>query len=105
MIGLLQNTPSSVVQERIARDFVPLMIANWKVWPIINLINFKFVPPKLQVLFGNIVSIFCQTQTKHAARTVNGYTSRRGAHPIGYRLVGFFLLGMTYVIKMTAAKK
>ena len=31
VIGFLQNTPHSVIQEKIARDFVPLMIANWKV--------------------------------------------------------------------------
>jgi hypothetical protein len=31
MASVCQHTPSHVVQEKIARDFVPLMIANWKV--------------------------------------------------------------------------
>jgi len=57
-IGFLEGTPTAVVAEKIARDFVPLMIANWKVWPLINIVNFKFVPAKLQVLFGNFVAIF-----------------------------------------------
>ena len=30
-IGMLQGTSPAVVQEKIARDFVPLMLANWKV--------------------------------------------------------------------------
>ena len=29
-IGFLEGTAPSVVQEKIARDFVPLMLANWK---------------------------------------------------------------------------
>lgn len=78
VIGFLENTPSSAVQEKIARDFVPLMIANWKVWPIINLINFKFVPPKLQVLFGNVVSIFC---TSHSLAVHACALLRRNARP------------------------
>jgi hypothetical protein len=30
-IGALEGTPTSVIQEKVARDFVPLMLANWKV--------------------------------------------------------------------------
>lgn len=37
------------------------------------MINFKFVPPKLQVLFGNIVSIFCQLRiAARQQRSPNG---------------------------------
>lgn len=32
-IGAMEGTAASVVQEKIARDFMPLMIANWKVRP------------------------------------------------------------------------
>jgi hypothetical protein len=58
VIGALQGTPSAEVHAKIARDFIPLMIANYKVWPLVNVLNFKLIPAKLQVLFGNVVSIF-----------------------------------------------
>lgn len=35
-----------------------ILRANWKIWPIVGLISFRFVPPKLRVLFGNVVAIF-----------------------------------------------
>jgi protein Mpv17 len=33
----------------------PLMKANWMLWPAVQVINFKFVPPPLQVPFINVV--------------------------------------------------
>jgi len=33
----------------------PLMKANWVLWPAVQLVNFKFVPPPLQVPFINVV--------------------------------------------------
>lgn len=38
-----------------------LLLCRAQVWPLINIINFKFIPPKLQVLFGNLASIFWMT--------------------------------------------
>jgi hypothetical protein len=29
-----------------------------QIWPLVSLINFAWVPPNLQVLFGNVISIF-----------------------------------------------
>jgi len=56
-IGAMEGRPTSAVNEQVSREFMPLMIANYKVWPLVNLLNFKVIPPKLQVLFGNLVSI------------------------------------------------
>lgn len=57
-IGFLENRSSDSIRESIAKDFLPIMILNYKVWPLINIINFKFMPPHLRVLFGNVISIF-----------------------------------------------
>lgn len=75
--------------------------ANWKVWPLINIINFKFVPPKLQVLFGNFVAIFCTNTVRHVARmhALQDLTLLALAHVLCADT------GMAYAIKMTAAKK
>lgn len=55
VIGLIEGRSLSAISQLVARDFVPLMIANFKIWPAVTFFNFKFVPPQLQVLFGNIV--------------------------------------------------
>jgi len=31
---------------------------NYKVWPLVNILSFKYVPANLRVLFGNIIGIF-----------------------------------------------
>lgn len=36
---------------------MPLMIANLKVWPLVNILNFTVVPENLRVLFGNLVGV------------------------------------------------
>ena len=37
---------------------MPTMVTNWKVWPLLQLINFKFVPLQLQVLYVNFMAIW-----------------------------------------------
>jgi hypothetical protein len=56
-IGALQSRPLASIQAQIAKEFLPIMMANYKVWPLVNLINFKVIPPNLRVLFGNLVGI------------------------------------------------
>lgn len=49
-----------------------------QVWPLINIVNFKFIPPKLQVLFGNLASIFWMTCQTHMTRATAQPQSIRG---------------------------
>ena len=37
----------------IQSKLVPMMIANYAVWPVAHLINFKFVPPQQRILYIN----------------------------------------------------
>jgi hypothetical protein len=39
-------------------NFFQILFTNWKVWPIVNIISFRYVPVNLRVLFGNIVGFF-----------------------------------------------
>jgi hypothetical protein len=52
----LEGHPESafdVVQAKL----VPIMLANFGVWPLAHLINFRFVPPEQRILFNNVVAI------------------------------------------------
>jgi protein Mpv17 len=31
--------------------------ANWNIWPAVQVVNFRFVPLDLRVLFANVISI------------------------------------------------
>ncbi|GAB9475271.1 Peroxisomal membrane mpv17 pmp22-like protein [Globisporangium polare] len=46
------------VPEKIRNDWWPAVTANWIVWVPAQLINFRFVPGTLQVLFSNVVGLF-----------------------------------------------
>ena len=42
---------------KVGADLWPTLVANWKLWPAANFLNFKFVPLDYRVLFTNIVAI------------------------------------------------
>ncbi|KAK9072084.1 hypothetical protein SSX86_008516 [Deinandra increscens subsp. villosa] len=44
------------VKEELKRDFFPALIVEGGTWPVVQLINFRFVPVKYQLLY---VNLFC----------------------------------------------
>ncbi|EXJ86501.1 hypothetical protein A1O3_03452 [Capronia epimyces CBS 606.96] len=46
------------VQREVERDLVPLMINSWKLWPLVALINFTFVPVNQRVIVASVVGLF-----------------------------------------------
>eukprot|EP00455_Lapot_gusevi_P006882 TRINITY_DN1295_c0_g1_i1.p2 TRINITY_DN1295_c0_g1~~TRINITY_DN1295_c0_g1_i1.p2 ORF type:complete len:195 (+),score=54.90 TRINITY_DN1295_c0_g1_i1:86-670(+) len=58
LIGTLEGQTLAAIALKVAQDYPGVMAANYKIWPLVNFINFKFVPPNLRVLFGNIVAVF-----------------------------------------------
>lgn len=43
--------------KKIASTYKDTLIANWTVWPVVQTVNFKFVPLEGRVLFVNFVSL------------------------------------------------
>ena len=58
VIGLMEGRSLQYIHDKISREFLLVMMMNYKVWPLVNVLNFKYVPANLRVLFGNIVGIF-----------------------------------------------
>lgn len=42
------------VQSKLERDLWPVLKLNWAIWPAYQMVNFKFVPPALQIPFINV---------------------------------------------------
>jgi peroxisomal membrane protein 2 len=43
---------------KVVADLPATLVANWKLWPFANFINFRFVPLDYRIIFTNVVSIF-----------------------------------------------
>eukprot|EP01102_Stenamoeba_stenopodia_P009557 TRINITY_DN2833_c0_g2_i4.p1 TRINITY_DN2833_c0_g2~~TRINITY_DN2833_c0_g2_i4.p1 ORF type:complete len:242 (-),score=57.89 TRINITY_DN2833_c0_g2_i4:102-827(-) len=55
--GRRANNKSLVkrIESKLKQSFVPTQKMCWRVWPLAQLFNFKFVEPQYRVLFGNLV--------------------------------------------------
>ena len=56
-IGILDGRDADSIYKHVQRDYLRTLLMNYTVWPLVNIINFKFVPPNLRVLFGNVIAI------------------------------------------------
>ena len=52
-----QNHPENILPA-IQAKLVPMMIANYAVWPIAHVINFKFVAPQQRILYINCCQVW-----------------------------------------------
>lgn len=50
--------PPAAFQRKLVAEYPALQRNGWKVWPLVTLINYRFVPLQLRVLFANIVALF-----------------------------------------------
>lgn len=43
---------------KLTKLFVPVMLAQYRVWPLVSYVNFNHVPAALHVLVVNLVGLF-----------------------------------------------
>ncbi|KAH7332513.1 hypothetical protein KP509_20G092000 [Ceratopteris richardii] len=53
---ILEGRPWSFVKNKVKRDFVNVQLNSWKVWPIVSLLNYRYVPLELRVLFHGLAA-------------------------------------------------
>ncbi|KAG6541468.1 hypothetical protein Mapa_017141 [Marchantia paleacea] len=59
-IGLvLERRPWSAVKARLSTDYPSVQLNAWRFWPIVSLLNYRYVPPQLRVLFQNLAAVCC----------------------------------------------
>jgi hypothetical protein len=47
----------SQVVPKLQRDLGPVIVSNWKLWVPFQFVNFRFVPPSLQVAAANACAV------------------------------------------------
>lgn len=60
-IGALQGVKPKDVIRKLEREFPDIIVANYKLWPAIQLLNFYFVPLNYQVFLVQVVAVFWNT--------------------------------------------
>ncbi|KAH6790890.1 Peroxisomal membrane 22 kDa family protein [Perilla frutescens var. frutescens] len=55
-MGFSTGKSSAQVKEDVKRDFLPALILEGAIWPIVQVANFRFVPVRNQLLY---VNLFC----------------------------------------------
>ncbi|TFK76860.1 hypothetical protein BDN72DRAFT_14761 [Pluteus cervinus] len=57
-MGLMEAHSIDQIQEKYTDLFIPALIANWKVWPAAQLLNFRFMPLAYRVPFQSACGMF-----------------------------------------------
>jgi hypothetical protein len=45
-------------KDKLQTKFKPTLLSAWKFWPVVNSVNFYFVPLQFRVLYMNVLSLF-----------------------------------------------
>ena len=56
--ALMHDRSLKHTTRKLQDELLPIMKSNWSVWIPANVVGYAFVPLRLRVLWGNIVSIF-----------------------------------------------
>ncbi|KDQ13733.1 hypothetical protein BOTBODRAFT_33432 [Botryobasidium botryosum FD-172 SS1] len=57
-MGLMEGRNAAGVRQKYADMYLPAIVANWKVWPVAQLINFRFMPLPYRVPFQATCGVF-----------------------------------------------
>ncbi|OCF34395.1 hypothetical protein I316_03909 [Kwoniella heveanensis BCC8398] len=56
-MGIMEGRGGDEIQQKFSDMYIPALIANWKVWPLIQTINFKLMPIQYRVPFQSTCGI------------------------------------------------
>lgn len=55
-MGFSSGKTANQVKEDVKRDFLPALILEGGIWPVVQVVNFRFIPVRYQLLY---VNFFC----------------------------------------------
>lgn len=81
-LTVLEGHPdSSHIMGVIQARLVPIMLANFTVWPLAHLVNFRYVAPEQRILFNNVVAIAWTTYLSYTCGATTG-SDGSGGHVV-----------------------
>lgn len=60
-LNLLNGRSLRDTKEDLSSNYLDIMVANWKLWPAVQLVNFYLVPLNYQVLLAQSVAVVWNT--------------------------------------------
>jgi len=57
-MGIMEGRNTNKVREKYTDMYLPALFANWKVWPLAQLINFRYMPLPYRVPFQSTCGVF-----------------------------------------------
>jgi len=57
-LGKFDGNSNEEIKKEIKKSFVPTFLADCAVWPLANIINFKYVPSRQRVLYASSLTFF-----------------------------------------------
>ncbi|TKY85510.1 hypothetical protein EX895_005672 [Sporisorium graminicola] len=56
-MGYMERGSIDGVQAKFGEMYIPALLANWQLWPLVQLVNFRYMPLKYRVPFVSAVGI------------------------------------------------
>lgn len=53
---IVEGRPWGFVRDKIKRDYATVQLNSWRIWPIVGLINYRYMPVQLRVLFHGVAA-------------------------------------------------
>lgn len=66
---------TAVISNRIFESMPSVMMVNWGLWIPAQVINFRFVPVKFQVLYSNVIALLFNAYLSYSQTTRDLQTS------------------------------
>lgn len=53
----MQHQDVGKIKDKLSNEYLDVLVANYYVWPLVQLVNFRFVPLHYQVLLTQAVAV------------------------------------------------
>ncbi|KAM0749331.1 hypothetical protein T439DRAFT_290643, partial [Meredithblackwellia eburnea MCA 4105] len=70
-MGIMEGLWPKQIWDKITLNLIPILLTNWKIWPLIQVVTFLYIPLKFRVptagIFGVMWTIYLSWQTANSA--------------------------------------
>lgn len=56
-MGVLKGSSAQEIKELVEEEYVNTFVIDTMVWPIVQAVNFRYVPGRFQAIYVNVISL------------------------------------------------